>query len=115
MKKKDFILIGILLLIAIIVWGMNVLYQQNSAELKMVVSVNGEILEEIPITESTDEEILVETASGTNKIRIHEGQVEIYEADCPDQVCVKTMPASQPGDMIVCLPHQVIVEILPND
>lgn len=38
-------------------------------------------------------------------------QIQIIDANCPDQVCVKKGRISKPGQTIVCLPHKLLVEI----
>lgn len=48
---------------------------------------------------------------GVNKVVINDGKVSMTEADCPDELCVKTGKISRVGETIVCLPHRVVVEI----
>lgn len=47
----------------------------------------------------------------TNVIVISNGQVYMEQADCPDRVCVKHKPVSKNGEMIICLPNEVFVEV----
>ncbi len=47
----------------------------------------------------------------TNTIVIKDGEVYMKNADCPDQLCVKHKPISKNGEMIICLPNQIFVEI----
>lgn len=46
-----------------------------------------------------------------NMLVIEDGQVYMESADCPDQICVKHKPVSKDGEIIVCLPNEVFVEI----
>ncbi|MCI1986526.1 MAG: NusG domain II-containing protein [Lactobacillus sp.] len=59
---------------------------------------------------------------GTTKFRYQAGhdwneivttgnQIQISEADCPDQVCVRKGKIAKPGQTIVCLPHKLLIEI----
>lgn len=59
---------------------------------------------------------------GTTRFRFQNGndyneivatgdQIEIQDANCPDQICVKKGKISKPGQTIVCLPHKLLVEI----
>ena len=50
----------------------------------------------------------------TNIVVIDHGQVYMKEANCPDRICVKHTPVSKHGEMIICLPHKVFVEIESN-
>ena len=36
------------------------------------------------------------------------------ESDCRNQICVQTGPIEASGQMIVCLPHQLIAEIIAS-
>ncbi|WP_407891828.1 NusG domain II-containing protein [Lacticaseibacillus sp. N501-2] len=38
-------------------------------------------------------------------------QIQIKDANCQDQVCVRKGKISKPGQTIVCLPHKLLVEI----
>ena len=59
----------------------------------------------------------VSTPNGYNNVTIADGTVDVTSADCSNQVCVNTEPASQPGEQIVCLPHEVVIEVAndPDD
>lgn len=52
---------------------------------------------------------------GYNTVRIHDGVVEVAEADCSNQICVEHDPISQPGEQIVCLPHGLVVEVVADE
>lgn len=59
----------------------------------------------------TDATYTVSTPNGYNNVTIADGAVDVTSADCSNQVCVNTDPASQPGEQIVCLPHEVAIEV----
>jgi len=40
-----------------------------------------------------------------------DGRARVRSSDCPDKVCVKTGWIEHPGEIIVCLPNRVVVEI----
>jgi len=46
-----------------------------------------------------------------NIVEISGGKVRMYSADCPDKLCVKQGLVGREGETIVCLPHQVVVEV----
>lgn len=58
-----------------------------------------------------NQEITIETAYGTNKIKIENGVVTMTEADCPDKYCVAHRPIRKNGETIVCLPHKLVIEL----
>lgn len=107
-KKKDFIFIGIVLVIAILsLVLMNVLKGGGS---KVVITYDGELYGTYDL--NNDDVIYIEAEGGTNTVKIQDGSVSMIEASCPDQICVHSYALSkdQPG-MIVCLPHKIVVEI----
>lgn len=115
MKKKDIWIIISVLVIALIGISIMNIMKEPEAETKLVVSALGKVMKEIPLTSETNEDFTVETEKGLNKIKISNGMVKIYEADCPDQICVHNMPIDEVGEMIVCLPNQVIVEVVSTN
>ena len=76
----------------------------------VVVTVDGEEYASLPL--DTDAELLIESESGTNLLVISGGTASVVEADCPNQVCVETGAISSEGQLIVCLPHKVVIEIV---
>lgn len=48
---------------------------------------------------------------GYNLVRVENGKIMVAEADCPDGICVYTGAINQPGELIACLPHGLIIYI----
>ena len=46
-----------------------------------------------------------------NTVEIKNGRVDVINANCKNQICVKHKQISKKGESIVCLPNKVIVEI----
>lgn len=107
MKKRDLYLIIGMMLVGIVAFCGIKFFQQDGT--KVVITVKGQVYETANLDE--DREIEVETEDGTNLVVIHNGEVFMKEADCPDQICVKHNAITKTGETIVCLPHQVVVEI----
>lgn len=63
---------------------------------------------------SRDATITVESDLGTNVVVVSEGAVRVATSDCANQVCVDSGWASWPGQVITCLPHQLVVQVV-ND
>lgn len=49
--------------------------------------------------------------TGYNLIRVDGGKIMVAEADCPDEICVYTGAINQPGELIACLPHGLLIYI----
>lgn len=53
----------------------------------------------------------IETEYGYNILRISHGAIEVAEADCPEQTCVRQGAITDGLLPIVCLPHHLVIEI----
>lgn len=84
----------------------------NYEEKYISIQVNGEEIKTILFDEDIiGKTISIETDYGYNLIEIGDGQVRVIEADCPDQLDVKQGYISKVGEVIVCLPNRLVVEI----
>lgn len=108
MKKNDFILAGVLLLIAFLAAGY--LYFCRHTGNEIVVLVEGKETQRYALDE--DRTVTIHGKDGgTNVMVIENGTVHLSDADCPDLLCVRQGEISYTGESIVCLPNQVVVEI----
>ncbi len=113
MKKKEIAILAVVVAVvaAILLW-MNLANQDGGR--RLVITVDGEVYQEIVLTEDTNMEFRIQTPYGYNDVVISNGVVDVVSADCKNQVCVETKPASRVYDKIVCLPHKVIIEIVSD-
>lgn len=107
-KKKDFILIGILLVIALAGLGVTQLLQHQEGA-SVTITVGGETYGTYPLNQSRVIEI--NDDKGYNKVIIENGRVHMEAADCPDQYCVQHAAIHSDHETIICLPHELVVEI----
>lgn len=112
MKKNDIkIIVGVL-----IIAGLFYLFNQyriSKMDINNVyveINVDGELYKKVKLND--EKEIKIEREDGYNIIRVHDNGVEMIEANCPDQICVKSGFISKVGSTIVCLPHKIYVEIV---
>lgn len=113
MKKFDKILIGVFVVMAIVVGiFMKIRASRDYNEKYAEIKIEGNLYKRVKLEPNKPvERINIKTDLGENVIEIKDGGVSIIEADCPDQVCVKDGHKEHPGDVIVCLPNKVIIEI----
>lgn len=109
MKRKDFILIGIILFIMAIGFGANYMLNNNEA-VKIEIYVDNKLYKTYSI--NSNEEINIETENGYNIVKIHDHGVEITEASCPDKVCIHSGFITKPSESIVCLPNKINIKII---
>lgn len=107
-KKRDLILIGVLLSVAVAGLIAVQLLQRQSGAL-VTVTVGKEIYGTYSLNKS--QTIEVRDEMGYNRIVIKDGYVHMEEADCPDQYCVKHAKIHYSHETIICLPHELVVEI----
>lgn len=114
MKKNDIILIVVILAIAAAIFA---LVQKNKTTEEpdwVVVTIGSVEYARYPLNEDATYEIKAHDGE-TNILQIIDGTATMIEANCSDQICVYQKAISQNGEMIVCLPHQVIVQIESNE
>ena len=111
MKKKDIILIIVLLVISI---GGLLAYQLfgkllDVDQAEVVVIMHGEEYGRYPLDEN--QEIVIKATHGNSILRIQDGKAKMISAGCPDQVCVEHAAISMGYDNIVCIPNEINVKI----
>ncbi|MCY6370166.1 NusG domain II-containing protein [Clostridium ganghwense] len=113
MKKFDKIIIVFCVCIAV---GLGIFFKVRKkadyAQKYAEIYVKGNLYKKVILTkEMKKDRIDIKTELGENIIEIENGGVRIIDSDCPDQICVKDGFKDEPGDILVCLPHKVVVEI----
>jgi len=108
MKKTDLILIAAVLAVSAILYA--VFYESPSNGSRVRIYVDGELVRTEAMTD-TGSQVVIDNAHGSNIIEIGPGSVEVIWSDCASQVCVRTGKISRPGEVIVCLPHHLLITI----
>ncbi|MCF0133459.1 MAG: NusG domain II-containing protein [Blautia sp.] len=109
MKKKDFAVIALLLAAS----AAGIFLQKklmNTVGKTAIVQQSGEIIAELDLNENTTITVPFGNAE-SNTICVENGTVYISEADCPDLICQYTPPIANTGEIIACLPHELIIVI----
>ena len=115
LRKKELILFGILLAAAAIT--ALVFWWTRSRKEYATITIYACGAEVGTYSLDKDREIPIDTPLGHNVCTIKDHQAYMSEADCPDHRCVEGFPPlTGEGDIlgwIICLPHEVIVQINP--
>ncbi len=115
-RPFDFVLIGLALLLSFspsLVTAF-VYNQSDSQESQLVsiVKINGLVVDEWPLDAGLDKEITYYPNQGQyNIVQIKDSSIRVKEDNSPDQIAVNTGWISTPGQILVCLPHQLLIEI----
>lgn len=85
------------------------LWQGNLAD-KVVIRSGGKIVREVAL--SRDQEIAITGPLGVSIITIYQGKVRITADPSPRQYCVRQGWLQQAGEIALCLPNQISVEMV---
>ncbi|MNB75602.1 hypothetical protein D3C81_525170 [compost metagenome] len=113
MKRADMLLIAVVLIAALAFLAPRYFGKDAGEAGKNLVAnitVDGKHYRTVKLTKE-EQTIDIRTEKGYNILKVHDYGIEMYEADCPDQVCLGFGFITRPKQTIVCLPHRVLVEI----
>ncbi len=102
-KKWDVFLIVLLIAVGLVAYFLGL--SRNPGE-TVNIYVEGRLYGSYSLWEN--QEISLPTG---NRIIVEAGFVQMKEASCDEQSCVRQGKINQAGQTILCLPHQVIIEI----
>lgn len=105
--KADFVIIGIMLFMGIVL--LFCLYLSKNGD-KVRVYVDGKEYREYSLASDGEYTICGEN-NGTNILVIKDGEAYISEASCPDKLCMNMGKIKKGGQSIICLPNKVVIEI----
>lgn len=104
MKKKEFIFIGSVLGLALLLWGGMYLMRKNDYG-SVRITVDGKEYGSYSLAKDQ-----VINIGNTNVCEIKDGKVKMTEASCPDHLCIKQKAVGNHGGTIVCLPNKIVIE-----
>ncbi len=104
MKRYEKIGITVILLVALIIYGIFLLGQSEGS--MAIVTIEDAVYGRYEL--NTDQ--IIEIDKG-NTLEIKDGVADMIEATCPDKLCVHQKSISDSGETIICLPHKVVVSI----
>ena len=109
MKKADFILIGLLLIIFI---HLIIFAVRGKSGNKAEVIIDGNIKETLDLNK--DGIHIYESEYGFNVVEIKDSKIHVIEADCPGHDCINKGFIHRNNEVIVCIPHKFEVKIISD-
>lgn len=100
---------AVCVLAALAVAGLFAGLWQGGAAKRAVIRAGGQVFAEVSL--NRDRTLKVPGPLGESVIRISAGQARVAADPSPRQYCVKQGWLSRPGDVAVCLPNQVSIEL----
>lgn len=116
LKLFDYILIGFTLVLsflpAIFTYA-HLTPDTNEAKTIAYVRINGEVVDQFELSKDTphQEKTYYPNEGQYNIIEVDGERIRVKEDNSPDQIAVMTSWISQPGQLSVCLPHNLLIEI----
>ena len=108
MKKRDFILIGAILVIIAISIAVTALTKKDGSY--VIVRVDGKQVAKYSLSENGEYEL----NGGTNVLRIKDGKAYVEDANCPGgkgDRCTVHAPISYDWESIICAPHEIVIAV----
>lgn len=104
LKSGDLFIVCLVLLAAIVFFLLGL---RGESAAHVAVSVGSAQVEKLPLSKDGAYPI-----GGHLTVRVTGGRVHIEDADCPDRYCMRMGTIGSPGQMLVCLPNQIVVRIV---
>lgn len=102
------------LLAAILVSGLYAHYWvADSHGAEVVVLLDGQRFARLNLF--NDQDLDVPGHLGHSHIQVRDGRVRFADSPCPNKQCVHTGWLSQGGEVAICLPNKVSVQVLADD
>ena len=58
-----------------------------------------------------DQTIRIKRGGKSNTVQISSGRAKMLESNCRNHICIDMGEVSSPGQMIICLPNRITIEI----
>ena len=111
MKPLDFILVICLMVVSFTPFLL--LGSKGGTSRQAQLRVDSQVIKTFDLTK--DQIYIYQDADGDlNKIEVRDGRIAIVYANCGDQICVRKGFINKTGQTIVCLPHKLVIEVMPS-
>ena len=111
-KKKDFIIIAAILLVACIFYIVFNL-QSDKGAAKAEIYYESELIMTVMLNENEDRTFKLPQNEHVVFHLYEDGSICFEESDCPDKVCINSGRLKHIGSSAACLPNKVILKIVP--
>lgn len=112
-KRGDMVVLGALIIVAMAMLFLFRLTSQG-AEVKAVISLNGEIVHEIELNGAKDAVFRLSKNENVS-FQLENGKIRFVNISCPDKLCENFGYLEKAGDMAVCLPNKVILKLVSQN
>lgn len=114
-KSLTWYIIGGVLLLALVAFLLPGVLQATGFfggnELMLVISAKGQVVYRKPFKDVPDGIIPVTGPLGVTQVEVAGGKVHVLHSPCDNHICMNTGWISQEGQIIICMPNQVVVQL----
>lgn len=108
--RSMLILAGILLVSA--VWI--IIYSTKDAGGLVLITLEGRVIQEMPL--NVNGSFLAGSKEGDyNLVVVEDGKAFVSEANCANRICKNSKSISKSGEVIVCIPHGLVITIVSTE
>ena len=111
-KTKDVILLAILLIVAIV--SFFIIHSKPNENLEAVIVKDNQTYKIINLNEVEQPYQINIDGSIPVIISVEKNSIYFKNSECPDKICVNTGRLSKAGDIAVCLPAKISIELRGN-
>lgn len=112
LTKLDKLIIVLILLLSILSYVVMALSIASNVPNSVVITVNGKLYANYDLAEIKSPEIIrINTEFGKNILKITSDGAEMLDSDCKDKFDVKCGKITKIGQIIICVPNRVSVEL----
>ena len=112
-RKNDLRLLAAVLLLSAAGFAARAFLSGGSG-MSVRVSRDGTVTDEYSLDRPL-ETVIDDGRGGFNTLHIRDGEAWVTDANCPDGICEKAGHISRPGEVIVCMPHRLIITVTEKD
>lgn len=110
MKKRDFILIGTILIVVLLSF---VVFLFNKKANYAHIYLNDTLVMSVSLDK--DDEFFVNGNISKVKIKVKDGKIGIIENDCPDHTCINMGFINSSSRTIICVPNGITIKVDNHD
>lgn len=116
LTKGDKVLVALLVVFSIFLAFYMSKVSDNAEKKYVSIQINGEEINAIQFSKDIiGKTYKVETEYGYNILKFGDEEVQIIDASCLDKLCIKQGTINKIGQLLVCLPNRLVVEIKSTD
>lgn len=112
-KKKDFIIIICLIIIAISIYLFNNKTALDGARAE--IYYDNHLVKIVDLSERSDFHFRIDENENVLFHVFEDGSISFEESNCKDKICVNSGKHKKVGDTAACLPNKIVLKIVGKD